>query len=333
VIVQHLLFLQVAQPDRTHTYSNSGSYEITITGSLFGFNFNNGGDKAKLTDVKKWSALEINNGTSNFLGCSNLTGVATDAPFISTTSFAKLFQACTNFNGEIGNWDISNVTSMGDMFDGATNFNADLSNWDVSNITNTSVMFRGSAFDNGGSSGINNWNTSKFQNLDSMFNNAQAFNQDIGNWNMSSATVLTNFMANKNNYQHLDSIYNNWPNYKLKPNITANFGGNKYTTNGAAGRALLTGSYASASIQTFNPSSSGGTDYYTIQVDKPHTLSVGSRFTLTGSDNAVLNKAHTVTSVIGLDTIGIEVPYTASTPIGAFIYTGYGWNVADGGQL
>jgi surface protein len=49
---------QSAQLDRTHTYSNSGSYEITITGSLFGFNFNNGGDKAKLTDVKKWSALE-----------------------------------------------------------------------------------------------------------------------------------------------------------------------------------------------------------------------------------------------------------------------------------
>jgi hypothetical protein len=50
-----------------------------------------------------------------------------------------------------------------------------------------------------------------------------AFNQDIGNWNVSKVTIFGIFMLGKSTEydpNYMDSIFNNWPNYKLKPNLT-----------------------------------------------------------------------------------------------------------------
>jgi surface protein len=60
-----------------------------------------------------------------------------------------------------------------------------------------------------------------------MFRGANAFNQDIGNWNVSNVTNFSNFMAGKTstNYsaQNLDSIYNGWSQLTLQPNLTIDF--------------------------------------------------------------------------------------------------------------
>jgi surface protein len=155
------------QSEIQHTYSNSGSYEITVTGSLTGFRFNNGGDKAKVTDVSKWSALEINTAGA-FFGCSNLTSVATDVPFISTTSLRDCFQNAVSFTGDSGmeNWDVSGVGNMQGMF-ASTAFDQNIGGWDVSNVSIMTLMFiYNSAFNNGGSDSINNWDTS---NVTSMY--------------------------------------------------------------------------------------------------------------------------------------------------------------------
>jgi surface protein len=95
----------------THTYASSGTYTISITGTLPGFRFNNAGDKLKIINISSWGVLNITT-TSAFLGCTNLTCSATDAPTITSTSLGSTFRACTNFNGNIGNWDVSAVTNM-----------------------------------------------------------------------------------------------------------------------------------------------------------------------------------------------------------------------------
>jgi surface protein len=153
------------QPDITHTYLNSGSYEITITGSLTGFSFDNGGDKAKLTDVSKWSALEIN--TIRILrGCSNVTATSTDAPFVST--LFEAFRDCPNFNGNISSWDVSQVSVFQSCFFGASSFNQNIGGWNVSNATVMTSMFRSFV--------------------------GHAFNQDIGNWNVSNVTIYGQYV-------------------------------------------------------------------------------------------------------------------------------------------
>jgi surface protein len=60
------------------------------------------------------------------------------------------------------------------------------------NVTTTNQMFSNTTqFNNGGSEGINDWNTN-VTNMEVCLRNATAFNQDIGNWNVSKVTNFRN---------------------------------------------------------------------------------------------------------------------------------------------
>jgi surface protein len=202
----------------THTYASSGTYTISITGTLPGFRFNDAGDKLKIINISSWGVLNITT-IAVFHGCTNLTCSATDAPTITATNLASTFQSCTNFNGNIGNWDVSAVTNIGSMFRSAT------------------------AFNNGGSSSIGNWNTSLVATMDRVFNSATAFNQNIGAWNVEAVTNFVFFMSGKTaaNYSaaNLDAIYNGWSTQSVQPNLTISFGTIKYTAAGQTGRDTL----------------------------------------------------------------------------------------------
>jgi len=67
-----------------------------------------------------------------------------------------------------------------------------------------------SAFNNGGSTGINNWNTSNVTTMANMFNNADSFNQPIGNWDVSSCTSFDRFVENQAVF---DQDLSNWQLY------------------------------------------------------------------------------------------------------------------------
>jgi PKD repeat protein len=43
----------------THTYASAGTYSISITGTLPGFQFNNAGDKLKILNISNWGVLDI----------------------------------------------------------------------------------------------------------------------------------------------------------------------------------------------------------------------------------------------------------------------------------
>jgi surface protein len=198
----------------THTYGSSGTYTISITGTLPGFRFNNTGDKLKIINISSWGVLNITT-ASVFMGCTNLTCSATGAPTITGTSLASTFQSCTNFNGNIGNWDVSAVTNISSMFQSATAFNQP----------------------------IGTWNTSLVTTMDRVFNSATAFNQNIGAWNVEAVTSIVFFMSGKTaaNYSaaNLDAIYNGWSTQSVQPNLTITFGTIKYTAAGQTGRDTL----------------------------------------------------------------------------------------------
>jgi surface protein len=245
-------------PEVTHTYPSSGVYTVKITGKLLGWAFNNGGDRLKMLDVKKWSGLNISV-SEGFYGCTNLTASATDAPLITGTSLASYFYQCTKFNGAIGNWDISNIISLQVMFLGArafnqdigswntgnvtrmdgtfysaTDFNQPLNNWDVSSVTRMNSMFYAARDFN---QPLNNWDVSSVTNMFWMFNRATAFNQDISNWDINQVTTnnFTDFMKivtlSTTNYDlllvgweaNLQALYPSGVGYPYT--ISINFGG------------------------------------------------------------------------------------------------------------
>lgn len=179
----------------------------------------------------------------------------------SVTSMDNMF-AQSSFNQPIDNWDVSNVQYFSSMFSdsqfnqpingwvtsGATNmysmflnsqFNQPIGEWDVSNVLGMSAMFYNSSFNQP----LSGWNVSNVTDMDSMFTNS-SFSQDISDWDVSGvATTFGDFMSGVTlpDSSYLTSIYQKWSLLTLNPNLSINFGTNKYLSGGTAGKNILLG--------------------------------------------------------------------------------------------
>ena len=250
------------QQEVTHTYSSAGQYEISIEGTLQGWQFNNAGDRLKMLDVKQWGVLDLSTNAA-FYGCTNLDASATDAPTVSSTSFYRMFRECTNFNGVIGNWDISTVTSLDECFFFATTFNKSLNSWNVSNVTSLFSTFRECpSFDQDLNSwdtsnaesmyrtfyncsqfngDIYSWDTTNVENMQQMFYNCDLFNQSLAAWNIENVTNFTNFMQNATGLStsNYDATLIAWQAGGHDNDISINFGGSQFTESAYAARFSL----------------------------------------------------------------------------------------------
>jgi surface protein len=183
--------------NRTHTYASGGVKVITISGTIGGFQFNNGGDKMKITDISNWGTLDITT-SSAFYACTNLDVSATDAPIISTTSLSICFRGCTSLTTpDFSNWDVSGVSIFAGMFQQCSNFNGNVSTWGVSSGTNFQGTFYNCFVFN---SDVSAWNMASATNVGTlaagsgMFESCFAFNQDISNWVFPNLTSLNRIL-------------------------------------------------------------------------------------------------------------------------------------------
>ncbi len=165
----------------TCNYSNSGVYEIAIVGNFPQIQFNNGGDRLKITSVIQWGRGVWSSMNSAFYGCSNLNGAMVDAP------------------------DLSNVTDMFAMFTDATIFNQPLNSWNVSAVTNMRSMFYDARAFN---QSLNNWNVSNVIDMNGIFAYATAFNQNLSGWDVDQVDDYTYF-----DYAATSWSDNNKPNF------------------------------------------------------------------------------------------------------------------------
>lgn len=250
------------QAEVTHTYSSAGQYEISIEGTLQGWQFNASGDKLKMLDVKQWGVLDLSISAA-FYGCTNLDASATDAPTVSSTSFYRMFRDCTNFNGAIGNWDISTVTNLQETFYNASTFNKSINSWDVSNCTIFSRTFRNAkTFDQDLNSwntsnaenmfetfrdciqfngDIYSWDTTNVENMNSMLYNCDLFDQSLAAWNIGNVSNFTNFMQNATGLStsNYDATLIAWEANPHDNDISINFGGSQFTESAYASRFRL----------------------------------------------------------------------------------------------
>jgi len=250
------------QAEVTHTYTSAGQYEISIEGTLQGWQFNNAGDRLKMLDVKQWGVLDLSTSAA-FYGCTNLDASATDAPTVSTTNFSIMFRDCTNFNGAIGNWDITNVTNLQQCFFSCSSFNKSLDNWNVSNVTRMDYLFYNCiSFDQDLNSwdtsnvenmfltfancqqfngDIYSWDTTNVENMSNMLNNCDLFDQSLAAWNIGNVTNFTNFMQNATGLStsNYDATLIAWEAGGHDNDISINFGGSQFTESAYAARFSL----------------------------------------------------------------------------------------------
>ena len=194
-------------------------------------------------DIGAWNVSNVTNMSVMFTSAVSFNKNIGAWNVSNVTNMVSMFQQATNFNANIGSWNVSNVTNMSLMFSEVTNFNQNIASWNVSNVTTMNFMFNAAAAFN---QDIGSWNVSNVTTMFYMFNGATAFNQDIGSWNVSNVTNIGNFMEGKTNSNYsaanLDSIYNNWSQLTLKPNLTITFGSIKYNSTAQSGKNVLTSS-------------------------------------------------------------------------------------------
>ncbi|WP_205728912.1 BspA family leucine-rich repeat surface protein, partial [Flagellimonas onchidii] len=210
--------------DITHTYAQSGTYQVSILGDFprifWGYNLNAPeGDNLKLISIDQWGSLNWTSMDHAFMLCSNMDVLATDVPdFSNTQDLNRMFWGCSSlqgndsfnfwnvenitelvgtfgntilFNQDIGNWNVSNVTNINGMFAEARSFNQNLNTWNVSNVVDMGVTFGYASVFN---QPLNQWDVSKVTNFNGTFSNTP-FNQPLDNWDTGNAQDMSNMFA------------------------------------------------------------------------------------------------------------------------------------------
>ena len=175
-----------------HTYTSTGQYTITVSGSLTGF-----GQVLSevsplvgaefLKSVDSFGDLGIESLSLAFYGSINLIDVPAVLP-ATVTDLLGMFYFAESFNQPLNSWVTSSVTDMSSMFSGASMFDQSLSGWNTASVTDMSYMFQGaSMFDQS----LSGWNTGSVTEMFRMFEGASAFDQSLSSWNTSSVTGMS----------------------------------------------------------------------------------------------------------------------------------------------
>ena len=220
---------------QTHTYTSAGIYDISVTGGTK-IQFNSGGDKDKLLDIKQWGTNVWSSFNSAYFGCSNMIITATDIPNLtSVSSYTSAFRYCsslTTIGTNASSW-LVDASDCRFIFENCTNFNDNINNWDFSGISDMRNMFRGCSSFN---QPLDNWDVSSATVLQSMFQNASSFNQDLSSWDINQVQYLSNFMSGVTlSTANYDALLIGWDSQgAMSYSGTVNFGSSQYTSGGAA---------------------------------------------------------------------------------------------------
>ncbi|WP_185154299.1 BspA family leucine-rich repeat surface protein [Fulvivirga sp. M361] len=172
----------------SHTYSEEGTYLVTITGDFPAIWSDGDVQNQSLLEVVQWGKQEWKTMASAFESCTRLKVTATDVPDLSSvTDMSHMFFKASSLSGDLSQWDVSRVTKMTRTFQGCRSFNGDLSNWKVGSVTTMFGMFADAAAFN---QDISSWQVGSVIDMTAMFGGATSFNQDIGEWDVSSVTNM-----------------------------------------------------------------------------------------------------------------------------------------------
>lgn len=141
----------ITDPTTTHTYTDAGVYDISITPAATGgfpsVTFNNLATKASVNEVKQFGTNPYTTLVSSFRGLGAAIFTATDAPVLSLASNASAMFRDSNQLGNGGStWDgslldTSSIQNMSRIFQSTPNLDPVIFGWNVENVTNGTFAF------------------------------------------------------------------------------------------------------------------------------------------------------------------------------------------------
>lgn len=222
----------------SHTYSEDGTYTVTVSGTLsqFGNGWFGYSNPEKLIRVTNFGELGLESLYGAFYHATNIIEVPTILP-ATVTNLSEMFSGATSFNSDISNWDVSSVTDISAMFMNASLFNQDISGWNVGSVTSMRYMFYYALEFN---QDIGSWDVENVTDMSNMFEGASSFDQNIGAWNVSNVTSMSGmfmpgmFTTVKLSPANYNSLLLGWSAQTLQSNVTFHAGTSKYSPDVAA---------------------------------------------------------------------------------------------------
>jgi len=224
-----------------HTYAVAGDYDVRISGTFPNIQFNNAGDKLKLKQIYQLGSVGLTRLDRAFWGCTNLTSACAHAVnnTAAVTNLYTTFYNCTGLTTlDVSSWNTAAVTNMSYMFLGCSSLTTlDVSSWNTAAVTTMYAMFYNctglTTLD------VSSWNTAAVTNMGNMFFNCTGLTDiAIDGWNIAAVTNLINYMTNVTlPTTRYDATLVAWDAQAVKPSLSVDFGGSKYTLGSAADTA------------------------------------------------------------------------------------------------
>jgi len=156
-------------------------------------------------DISDLNVANVTNMREMFRGANAFNQDISDLNVANVTNMREMFNGASAFNngGVALDWNVSKVTTMLQMFDNADAFNQDVSGWNVIKVTSMKRMFANTAiFNNGGVALTWGDKTSKVTTMFKMFYLANAFNQDVSDWNVAAVTSMKQMFRDADDFNN-----------------------------------------------------------------------------------------------------------------------------------
>lgn len=145
-------------------------------------------------DLNNWVTTEVADMNSMFRSAEAFNGNIDNWDVGKVLSMEDMFRFAKAFNRNISGWNVSNVQSMQGTFRATDNFDQDLSAWGtrLGNVLDMDFMFQTAISFN---QNIGNWVVTSVTSMQAMFGGADSFNQDVSGWDVSNVTTMANMFG------------------------------------------------------------------------------------------------------------------------------------------
>jgi surface protein len=189
----------------------AGTYELRVfPAAVNPFNriqFNNGGDRLKLLEIRNWGDVVWSTMDFAFFGCSNITSITSSvAPdFSQVTSMSAMFNGCSSLTAlDVSGFSTAQVTSMSAMFRSCSSLTAlDVSGFSTAQVTSMFAMFDGcsslTALD------VSGFSTAQVTSMSAMFNGCSSLTAlDVSGFSTAQVTSMSSMFNGCSSLTALD---------------------------------------------------------------------------------------------------------------------------------
>ena len=184
-------------PDASHTYTNAGTYTVTITGLIEAWNLASHSNATNLVQVTELGAVGWLNLSNAFNGASAMTTFAGgDTQFVTDMSYMFATSSGVGIAADFSSFNTSSVTTFASMFENNAQINPKVGDFDFSAAVGTNTLLNTFNNNTGLSQGCYNVAIKRIGTT-GQYNAAGMVAQTMGNLNATTYQVCKKPNASK----------------------------------------------------------------------------------------------------------------------------------------